>query len=280
MNKSILVIGGAGFLGKHILVSLLNQGFKNLCCGDLKKPDVEKVKFSYMNVLDLNSLGDISKYDIVLNCTGQITNPIEGCILQNSVGILNILHELSEKNHFIQVSTVNVYGTAEYADEGFPLKPETPYSAAKATADVLIGHLVRINYTILRISNLYGPGQNKGIMAYIPRSYRNDRKLEFNHNNMMYRTFLHVNDCVKVISQLIRLSEIPCGVFNLSGTDSYKIEDIIKIFERAMKVRFDIHWTDSSPYENIKFISDEKLKHIIPIEHKESLEDYISSSIY
>jgi nucleoside-diphosphate-sugar epimerase len=275
MNKSLIVLGGAGFLGKNLLLNLKNNKNFKIGCGDMQDPEIKDVEFHKLNILDSSSLANLSNYDIVINLTGQITKPIESCLLQNSVGILNVVNSVSENCHLIQMSTINVYGSTSLAIEEQILNPETPYSALKAIAETIIKNSLKDRYTILRLTNLYGPGQLKGIMAYLLTSFKTDQKLEFEHNGKMIRSFLHVDDCVKMINKILFLKKLPIGIYNLANNDIYSVYELIETIENMKRFKYKISWGRQKSLENVQKISVAKLKAIISINFENSLEEYI-----
>ena len=78
---------------------------------------------------------DLSKFDIIINCTGQITKPFNICLTLNSDGIENLLESMNKKARLIHISTVAVYGSSKFCDEKSPLNPESNYATAKAFAE-------------------------------------------------------------------------------------------------------------------------------------------------
>src|SRR5437762_2708039 len=91
VNKKILVLGGAGFLGQNILKKLSEQSFSNLYCGDLNSINIEGVKNIKIDVLDSKDLTKkIKSFPLIINCIGQVTNPINLCFQLNTKGISNI----------------------------------------------------------------------------------------------------------------------------------------------------------------------------------------------
>jgi nucleoside-diphosphate-sugar epimerase len=279
MSKSIIVIGGTGFLGRKILENLVYSGFHKIACGDLVNPDIKNIDFHPLNILDSRTLYPLKKFDIVINCTGQITIPIEGCLLQNTLGIKNIIDSLDADSHLVQISSVGVYGTVAIAGEDFPLNPETPYSTAKSVAEVWIQNVCRPQkYSILRLCNLYGPDQPKGVISYLYRSFLTDKDLFFEHNGSLERFFLHTEDCVKTITSFISENPLPYGIFNLSSKEKYSIRDLVRRLESIKNFSYTINWGSQKPWENIGDIPIGKIQKVTNYEPTNSLMNYMDST--
>ena len=281
MNKSVLIIGGAGFFGQSLFEVFQKSGaFNLLVCGDIVNPSYEGIVYENLDLLNADNVYEtIAKYDIIVNCAGQITNPINSCLRLNTEGVQNIVNAIKgTKKKLIQISTVVVYGSAEYADEDSILNPETPYSAAKAFAEFLIQtNLSTQNYCIVRISNLYGNRQTKGIFNYLFKSFESDKKLEFNNNGELVRYYLHVKDAASIIFE-ITFKNIS-GRFNLLGKDQFTVKKLVELFEEVKACKFLTSYENSSPYDNCKTISELKIEKVIPHQYIFNVRNYIREKI-
>lgn len=262
MNKRILILGGTGFLGQA-LTQVLS-----------KKHQVKAVGRK-VNVLSLKSLEKSisTKFDLIINATGQVSQPINDCLQQNSIGLLNLI-TLQKKYGFklIQLSSANVYGTAQNVNEVSPLNPENVYATCKAQADILITHFLKPkDYLIIRLSNVYGPKQQKGLIYYLLRSYKNNSKLFFDDNNgNLSRFFLHKNDAVVNIERLITAQA--WGIYNLFGKKQYSIKDLVDF------LKLEATYAQIKPIGNINSASDQKIKQIIKPVFKYRLKNFLKES--
>lgn len=277
MNKSVAVIGGSGFLGKHILRSLSKHNYTKLVCVDLVDPSIPGVEFLKGNILESDSLSSLRSANIIINCTGQVTAPITKCLEQNSKGILSILNALDPHAHFIQISSVGVYGEVEEASESTQVNPQTAYSTAKAVAEFLITSQCKAKHSILRLSNLYGPEQPKGLMAYLKRSLQTDKILEFQHSGNMLRSFLHVEDCVEIIVALINKQPLGSEIYNIAGSEPVSVTSLVKLVETEKKINYKVNWGTEPAWENVKRIRTEKINNLLNIKFKHSVPEYIKA---
>lgn len=277
MNKSILILGGSGFLGSEIAKYLSKSNFYTVC-GSVNKGEVNGVKSIYVDVLNKRILKNkCAPFDIVINCTGQITSPIRMCGELNTEGIMNIINACKNTNKkLIQISTTAIYGTTKYADENSPSNPETPYAAYKYFAEYLLQkNLPPRQFTIVRISNLYGPNQRQGIFKYLLDSYFKKAELFFNNDGSLSRFYMHVEDCAENITRLIQTKKYS-GVYNLAPHKQYNIMETIALLERKTGFKFKTKYSEGTAVENIGHLSTEKIKKKIELFFKFSLEKYLT----
>ena len=277
----IIVLGGSGFLGSHIIQALQRADMGEVICGDLvsnKSLNCEYVKLDMLEVNDINK--KLDQYDTIINCIGQVTQPFNLCFKLNSVGINNLTKALSGKSgRLIHISTVAVYGSLENCNEESPLNPETSYATAKAFAEqILLENYNQERITILRLTNLYGSNQMKGVFAYLLRSYHSDRKLNFNNNGTLNRYFMHVEDCSSIIAEVTKNSNLT-GIYNIKGNETYSVKDLVQQFENHFDVVFDKSFNKNLPWENIDNLDDSKIRSAVNITLKWNLFDFIKKEL-
>ncbi|MBT5472164.1 MAG: NAD-dependent epimerase/dehydratase family protein, partial [Nitrospina sp.] len=192
-GKRILVTGGAGFIGSHLVDNLLSEGVEHVAVVDnfflgkesnlsqATKKYKDKVKIYREDAAEFSSMEAVcgkEKPDVVFNLATKALlysffNP-PGAYRVN-VDIAENFGELLRKKVFgklIHVSTSEVYGTARQNSmaEDHPLMAETSYAAGKAAADLLLTSYVNmfdLDITIVRPFNNYGPRQNEGALAAV-----------------------------------------------------------------------------------------------------------------
>lgn len=254
-NKNILVTGGAGFIGSHLVDRLIAEKANKVIAMDsmflgsesnlesatkqgahLIKDDIEfKSSLEYV----LNS----EKIDIVFNCATKalnysFVNP-SNAFNTNVNGILNLL-ELQRAGLFetlCHFSTSEVYGTAVYEpmDELHPKNPTTLYAAGKASADLALESYVKmfdLDSFIMRPFNNYGPRQNyKGYMAgIIPiTAYKilSNQKPEIHGDGLQSRDFIYVDDTIDAITKSFTLMQKGDSI-NISTDNSINIKKLIE----------------------------------------------------
>ena len=280
MTEKVLVIGGSGFFGRYLLKTFTEnplsqfsfyQGFFSN-----KATSPSSVCVNILDPLSVQSAAQ--KFDIIINCSGQITNPIELCYQQNTTGIHLLSQAIKKYNRYlIHLSSAVVYGSADYPDESAPLNFQTPYGACKAFAEYIIrNELNDDKHLILRIPNIYGGNQEKGLFAYFKRSFNSDRILEFNNDGQQKKSFIHLEDSIFGFLELLKAHS--SGVYNLPTSDVYTIEELIEKIEKITSCRFESSFEASGRLENLNGLNASKFSFQTGYKLKHTIDSYIKST--
>ncbi|MBW6482859.1 MAG: dTDP-glucose 4,6-dehydratase [Vicingaceae bacterium] len=269
--KTILITGGAGFIGSHLVRLLVNK-YPNYKIINLDKltyagnlanltdvenaPNYEFVKGDIVDADFIHALFDKYQFDAVIHLAAEshvdrsIANPME-FIMTNIVGTANLLNAARSiwktsnlqpptSNLFYHVSTDEVYGSL--GNEGMfkettPYDPRSPYSASKASSD----HLVRAYYhtfglpiVISNCSNNYGSHQfpEKLIPLFI-HNIKNNKSLPVYGKGENIRDWLWVEDHARAIDVLFHNAKIG-ETYNIGGHNEWKNIDLIKVICKVM----------------------------------------------
>lgn len=240
---TILVTGGAGFIGscyvRHILKKHPEYKVINIdaltYCGNLENlKDVENnpnYTFVHGNICNRELVRDLIKScDCVVNFAAEshVDNSIkhpEIFVETNVQGTLNLLQACKELGieRYLQVSTDEVYGTlgkTGYFYETTPLAPNSPYSASKASADLLVRayyETYKLPVLNTRCSNNYGPYQypEKLIPFFISKLLRGE-KVPVYGDGLNVRDWLYVYDHCEAIDEVLHKGQIG-QVYNIGG---------------------------------------------------------------
>ena len=253
--KTILITGGAGFLGSHLSCALLEKGFRVISVDDLSHGNLENISdaitspqftFYQGDVLDKNFLIEISEGVNIIVHFATYKIPREGGFLKtievNTKGTETILEVAKERKiSVILGSTDDVYGK----------NPELPFSEESA---LVIGNSNSIRWSdaiskiyseqlcfayqdayqvpinILRFSIIYGPRQRKDwwggpLGVFIERALKRE-PIPIHGDGLQVRNFVYVSDAVEGILRVIEKEEIQGEVFNIGSSDCIRILDL------------------------------------------------------
>ena len=254
----ILITGGAGFIGSHLVEELLSKEneiliFDNCLTG--KKENLEfKGNFKFINddFGSESSLEKIEKFDpdICFHLAAQssvivsVENPaldFEHNILQ-PIKLIQVLLRSSCKKLVFTSSGGTIFGEPSViptAEEDYADEPESPYGVAKKRLNELIKIMTKnsnLKYSILNLSNVYGPRQDPngeaGVESIFANKYLNDKEPIIFGDGEQTRDYIYVKD---VVSALIKASIIDENHFLNIGTG---VETSVNDLANSMKSQF------------------------------------------
>jgi UDP-glucose 4-epimerase len=242
----ILCTGGAGFIGSHIVDSLLAKGHNvttldNLTTGTARNINLQ-AKFIRKDITeDLSGVFEKGKFDCVYHCAAQINlrdsiiNPTKDA-QTNILGSINLLEQSYKHGcKFIFSST----GGAIYsASEDLPwhelsaAMPMSPYALSKLTVERYIRmfhNLHNLDYVILRYSNVYGPRQNAhgeaGVIAIFMDKIKRGKDLVIFGSGEQTRDYIYVDDVVS--ANLLALT-LDNGIYNVSTGTELSVNEVAR----------------------------------------------------
>jgi len=246
--KTILVTGGNGFIGKKLIESLLENYLvvvfaKNPIQTSFENHD--NFKFEKGDIIDSNHTNQIiSKYtpSIVIHLaslTGisKCENQPFDSFLTNVFGTFNVIQGCVKNNSkLIFLSSREVYGDTrgELTKEDDRKIPNNVYGLTKLEAENLIlwAHKkFNLNYTILRPTNIYGPGGDKyGVQVIIQKLLHNETIFVMGGEQKM--NFIFIEDIISAISECISNKNSINQIFNLGSNENLSINELINLLEK------------------------------------------------
>jgi len=250
IGKRVLVTGGAGFIGSHLIESLLKQGYDIIVIDNFstgKKENLEqikdRVKIIEGDLRDLNFvLENVKHVDLVFHLAANYSVKLssEDPIFDFNSNALTTLHilEAMRKNDIktiVFTSSSTVYGESEKLPipEDTELKPINNYGASKVCAESYIhsfSKLYGINGLCLRYANIIGPRSDHGVVPDFVRKLKEyNKKLLILGNGKQQKSYLFISDCID--ASLIALNHFKGGfdVFNVGSEEWMIVDDIARI---------------------------------------------------
>ncbi len=276
---TIVVTGGAGFIGSNFIFYLLenDSGDRVVCldkltyAGNLStlEPVMENPNFRFVrgDICDREAVNGLFKEeqpDLVVNFAAEshVDRSIEdpGIFLQTNVLGTGVLMDACRdfgNIRFHQVSTDEVYGDLPldrpdlFFTEETPIHASSPYSASKASADLLVlayGRTYGLPVTISRCSNNYGPYQfPEKLIPLMIANALNDKSLPVYGEGINVRDWLYVEDHCRAVDLVIRSGKIG-EIYNIGGHNEMRNIDIVKLICREL----------GKPESLIKHVTDRK----------------------
>ena len=278
MTKNILVTGGYGFIGTNFVKHLLKNSDYNITVFDkltyasnlnnLEKENIKFIKGDLYNKNDVDNALRDTDYVVNFAAESHVDRSIinaDDFLNSNIYGVYNILNCIKKNKNiekFIHISTDEVYGNAINTtfSENSCLNPNNPYSATKASADLLIMSYYKtykIPACITRSSNNYGPFQHpeKLIPKTIIYSILN-KNIPIYGNGKNTRDWLYVEDNIEGILTVLRNGKNG-EIYNIgSDIELSNIDIVRKILKFMDKPESLINYVNDRPGNDLRYSLD------------------------
>ncbi len=257
----IMVTGGAGFIGSHIVDALMAEGhevivYDNLSSGKIEfiqgHMEKENFKFVHADLLDFETLKrEIKDVDVVFHVAA---NPdvrlgvkdTKVHMEQNVLATYNVLEAMRINNvhDIVFTSTSTVYGEAKEipTPENYgPLIPISLYGASKLGAEAFItsyAHTFNMRAVIYRFANIVGPRGTHGVIYdFIMKLKKNPKELEILGDGTQTKSYLYVEDCVDAILYGYKNRRADVEIFNIGSEDWINVKKIADIVVEEMGLK-------------------------------------------
>lgn len=308
-NKSVLVTGGAGFIGSHLVDRLIKEqpanlvvvdNFylgkeANLCDAKYTFPALKIVNADASNQIDMEHLVKKEDIEVVFNLAviPLLASFVEPCwMYRHNMDIVLCVCELARKGYYktlIHCSSSEVYGTCEQApmDESHPLNPSTAYSASKAAADHLVLSYCKsfgIDAAIIRPFNNYGPRQNDGSYAgVIPLTIKRILAREnplIHGDGEQTRDYIYVTDTAEAAVKVYNCLNTRGKTLNIASGQETSIKHLIKLLAQHLNCNKPIIYQKARPGDVRRHIADISLaKALIDFKLSISIENGIKHTV-
>jgi len=275
-NKSVLVTGGAGFIGSHLVDRLIDEGAEKIVAVDSlflgKRRNLEdafkrdpSVKLIEQDVTDEKAMEKIlldNGVDVVFNLAviplpASLENPAWTFTQNNNIAVS--ICELARKDKFktlIHFSSSEAYGSSISGpmDENHPLNATTPYAASKAAGDLLVLSYCQtfgVDASIIRPFNNYGPRQNENSYAgiiplTIKRILRGESPVIFGDGKQT-RDYLYVTDTAMAATKIYDAKITRQKVLNIASGKEVAIDYLMQLLVKYMDSDLEILYERDRP---------------------------------
>ena len=289
----ILLTGGLGYIGTSLIKKLTKHQL--IVCSKSKKDNLQNfndVIFEFVDITSDDFLQIVKKHkpDLVIhlasitglkNCESNPTKAFE----TNVHGTFNVIKasELN-KNRLIFFSSREVYGKSldVKSKEDDLLLPTNIYGITKMLGELLIknsGKNNNLDYIILRLTNVYGPGGNEKGPNKIIKNAVEDKKIEI-FGGKQSINFIYIDDVVNLISTIIDKNHISKEIFNLGSKNNLTVNEFSKLVEQSLDFNITIKHKPKLNVENSIFKPDlKKSEKLLGFTSKTKINDGLRKTI-
>lgn len=275
----VLVTGGAGFIGSHLVDSLLSKGNEVVCVDNLllgNKENIEEAnknkmfEFHEFDLLDkykLNSLFEINNFDRVyhLAANSDIQEGIKSTNRDLELTFLstfNVLESMrnNDVNEFFFTSSPAIFGRHKVSlSENLEMNPESLYGASKLASEAYVktfSSLYGIKSWILRLSNTVGERSTHGILYdFLHKLTKSDTELVVLGDGSQLKPYMYVHELIECIFYVTENSNDLINIFNVGPKDGVRVSRIAELsiegFGSNQKIRYtggETGWKGDIPF--------------------------------
>ena len=311
MSRNILVTGAAGFIGANFAEYFVNKhpDYKVIVLDKLTyagnldnlKKVMDKITFVQGDICDFDFVLELfKKYDIngVIHFAAEshVDNSIKNPFIfthTNVIGTHTLLEAAKQvwgegsPNKFVHISTDEVYGSLKedgYFTEKSPIKPSSPYSASKASSDLIAfayHETFKMNVNVTNCSNNYGPYQhNEKLIPHMIKLALNNEKLPVYGEGLNIRDWLYVEDHCEAIDLVFHNGK-KGERYNIGGHNEKRNIEIVKLILKQLGKSEDLieYVEDRKGHDYRYAIDPTKIKNELGWEPKTKFEDGIIKTI-
>lgn len=306
MNKTgkVLVTGGAGFIGSHIVDRLVDEGFENIHVVDnylgstlqdiYRNP---KCQYTYLDVADMNAVDRFFEkndfkyvFHIAANGNVPLSNDYPTIDFNsNCLGAFNVLNccVKYKVEKVLYSSTAAVYGNPKYPaiDENHPLTPISNYGVTKLYGErlgIAYHHSYGLNFVAMRIFNTYGPRQPRYVLYDLIRKLNNSKEtLEVLGTGEQVRDYSYISDTVHAFYLAFITQNNAGEVYNISGGNPISIKQLVQYICEELDINPEINYTGQSWKGDISILngSIEKIRTHLQFEPRVKIHEGLKKSI-
>lgn len=265
----VVVTGGAGFIGSHLVEWLVGEGLDvtvldNLSSGSLE--NLERVRgridLRVGDVKDLRTCLEVlrgadSVYHFAANPEVRVSSVEPGIHFEENVrGTFNIAEAsrvVGSVKTVVFASSSTVYGDAELVPtpEEHPLRPISVYGASKAAAELILhsySRLYGMRVVVLRYANVVGPRTRHGVVYdFLLKLLKDGSRLEILGDGKQKKSYLYVDDAIEATVLAANRSPPGFSVYNVGNVDWVEVSEIARVVSDALGLRPTFEYTGGTP---------------------------------
>ncbi len=312
--NTILVTGGAGFIGSHLCERLLSDGVRVICLDNfdtfydpkIKIQNAEMIVKKFPNLFELVT-GDIrnpeqvkgilqrNKVDFIVHLAARagvrpsIAEPLlyQDVNIRGTMVLLEACKEHGIKN-FIFASSSSVYGENQrvpFTEKDLDIQPISPYGATKRAGELLCysyHHLYGMNIACLRIFTAYGPRQRPEMAIHkFTRSIDRGETISMYGDGSSLRDYTYIDDLIAGILGVIRHHK-GFEIYNLGESQTTSLKELIRLIEEALGKKAKIETMEFQPGDvSVTYADITKAKGILKyhpkVKMKEGIRRFVES---
>lgn len=298
-KQTMLVTGGAGFIGSHLTDALIERGHEVVVLDDLSggftdnlHPQARFVQGSITDVALIDALFAEEDFDVVYHLAAYAAEGLSHFIKRfnynnNLIGSVNLINAAvnHKVNCFVFTSSIAVYGQNQVPmrEEMIPM-PEDPYGIAKLAVEqeLKVSHeMFGLDYVIFRPHNVYGARQNIGdryrnVVGIFMNQIMQGQPMTIFGDGEQTRAFTDVRDVAPVIADAPFTPRALNQIFNVGADRPYTVNQLADIVAAAMGVPAQVNHIESRNEVKDAFASHEKMHEIFGYRSRYSLEEGIA----
>src|SRR4051812_5977890 len=265
MKTTVLVTGGAGFIGSHVVRHCLDMGHEVIVLDDLsggfEDHIPEGATFIKGSVYDENLVQDLFnqyKFDYVYHLAAYAAEGLSHFIRRfnynnNLVGSINLINESIKHKVkcFVFTSSIAVYGAGQLPmTESTVPQPEDPYGVSKYAVemDLRAAHeMFGLNYVVFRPHNVYGENQNIGdkyrnVIGIFMNQIMQGKQLTIFGDGTQTRAFSYIDDVAIPIAKCVDVREAYNEIFNIGADKPYSVNELAQVVSKEFGVEANINY--------------------------------------
>jgi UDP-glucose 4-epimerase len=267
-----LILGGTGFIGRHVALLLARAGFGVTITGRtppgfaFPEDCANRIHFSELDIAapDWNALigpADVVHHYLWSGVPGrEAANPADGLTANvgATIGLLEAFKRRGGGKLVFLSSGGTIYGRLLRvpADEDHPIAPITAYGAEKAVAELYLRHyqtLCDLDIRIARVANVYGAGQDPvrglgAVTTFINHALAG-RKISIYGDGSVIRDYIHISDVASVMATLSTIPAPKYSAFNIGIGAGTSLNDIVTILEAHLGRKMDVQRTPARSFD-------------------------------